>query len=176
MGTSLGSSAPQMRAASWKTMRRWAPTVVPVLPPTGVAGVGSLKPTPAASVTTIWTSAAASWRAASARAKERPARRGRRVTGSPSAVRLAGRRGGGGGRGNGGLRGGVPVDATLDDGPAVAARGDRVGHVRVAELDHRSPVRQGHDPVLDGDERPAAEELLALGGRGRAQLARLGIL
>src|SRR5690349_14411295 len=39
-------------------MRRWSPTVVPALPPTGVAGVGSLKPTPAGSVFTRMTCAA----------------------------------------------------------------------------------------------------------------------
>src|SRR5213082_1183834 len=33
-------------------MRRCSPTVVPELPPTGVAGVGSLKPAPAGSVLT----------------------------------------------------------------------------------------------------------------------------
>ncbi len=41
-----------MRAASLKTFRRCSPSVVPMLPPTGVAGAGSLNPCPAGSVTT----------------------------------------------------------------------------------------------------------------------------
>src|SRR3712207_1652144 len=44
MGTPLLSVAPQMLAANWKALRRCWPRVVPVLLPTGVAGVGSLKP------------------------------------------------------------------------------------------------------------------------------------
>ena len=35
-------------AAFWNALRRCWPSVVPGLPPTGAAGVGSLKPTPAA--------------------------------------------------------------------------------------------------------------------------------
>ncbi|VXB00192.1 hypothetical protein MASSI9I_10238 [Massilia sp. 9I] len=48
MGTLLSSVLPQMLAACWKAIRRCWPRVVPVLPPTGVAGVGSLKPSPGA--------------------------------------------------------------------------------------------------------------------------------
>ena len=46
--TVLFNCAPQMLAACWNAIRRCWPRVVPVLPPTGAAGVGSLKPTPAA--------------------------------------------------------------------------------------------------------------------------------
>src|SRR5437867_9965575 len=46
ISTLLGSRLPQMLAAYWKTYRRCSPTVVPGLPPTGVAGVGSLNPSP----------------------------------------------------------------------------------------------------------------------------------
>src|SRR5215203_132162 len=35
---------PQMFAAAWKTNNRWAPRVMPGLPPTGWTGVASLKP------------------------------------------------------------------------------------------------------------------------------------
>src|SRR5689334_13347972 len=43
----LESFAPQMFAASSKTLSLCCPSVVPGFPPTGIAGVGSLKPTPA---------------------------------------------------------------------------------------------------------------------------------
>src|SRR5690349_17415542 len=46
MGTSLFSTLPQSWSARLYAMMRCWPTVVPGLPPTGVAGVGSLKPTP----------------------------------------------------------------------------------------------------------------------------------
>ena len=46
--TVLFNCAPQTFAACWNAIRRCWPSVVPVLPPTGAAGVGSLKPTPAA--------------------------------------------------------------------------------------------------------------------------------
>src|SRR5690242_6660495 len=49
MGTLLGSRAPQMLAAAWNTFRRCWPIVVPGLPGAGATGVGSLKPSPAAS-------------------------------------------------------------------------------------------------------------------------------
>src|ERR1044071_1649154 len=39
MGTSLLRVAPQRLAANWKAFRRCWPTVVPVLPPAGEAGV-----------------------------------------------------------------------------------------------------------------------------------------
>jgi hypothetical protein len=46
----------QMFAAYSKTFRRCWPSVVPLLPPTGAVGVGSLKPSPGPSVLTtmIW--------------------------------------------------------------------------------------------------------------------------
>src|SRR5262245_35806498 len=44
----LFSCAPQTLAAAWNALRRCWPSVVPGLPPTGAAGVGSLNPTPAA--------------------------------------------------------------------------------------------------------------------------------
>ena len=53
ISTSPSSRALQRSAAYWNACSRCAPTVVPVLPPTGVAGVGSLKPTPAAFPLTI---------------------------------------------------------------------------------------------------------------------------
>src|SRR5688572_7209335 len=51
--TLLSSRAAQMLAACWKAIRRCSPRVVPVLPPTGETGVGSLKPTPGALTLTI---------------------------------------------------------------------------------------------------------------------------
>ena len=42
------SAASQMSAARSKTLRRCCPRVVPGLPPTGAAGVGSLNPSPGA--------------------------------------------------------------------------------------------------------------------------------
>src|SRR5262245_39049160 len=47
--TGLVRSEPQMFAACWNALKRWAPIVVPVFPPTGMAGVGSLNPSPAPS-------------------------------------------------------------------------------------------------------------------------------
>src|SRR5262245_32004613 len=44
---------PQIPAAYWNTKRRCWPIVVPGLPPTGVAGVGSLKPSPVLSALRI---------------------------------------------------------------------------------------------------------------------------
>ena len=46
IGTGLSSSAAQRSAARWKTINRCWPSVVPVFPPTGATGVGSLRPTP----------------------------------------------------------------------------------------------------------------------------------
>src|SRR5205823_2112474 len=46
IGTGLLSEAAQTVAAYWNAISRCSPRVVPGLPPTGVAGVGSLKPTP----------------------------------------------------------------------------------------------------------------------------------
>ena len=46
IGTSLCNSAPQLCAATAKTLRRCSPRVVPGLPPTGATAVVSLSPTP----------------------------------------------------------------------------------------------------------------------------------
>ncbi len=53
MVTGLSRIEPQTSAAYWKAMRRCWPTVVPGLPPTGAAGVGSLKPSLAPSTLTM---------------------------------------------------------------------------------------------------------------------------
>src|SRR5947209_18391260 len=53
MVTGLSRIEPQTLAAYWKTFRACWPTVVPGLPPTGAAGVGSLKPTPGALTLTM---------------------------------------------------------------------------------------------------------------------------
>src|SRR5262245_39885779 len=42
-----------MAAACWKAINRCSPRVVPLLPPTGAAGVGSLKPWPGSVTFTI---------------------------------------------------------------------------------------------------------------------------
>ena len=52
MRTVLSMVLLQISSAYRSAIMRCSPTVVPVLPPTGVAGVGSLKPTPASSV--VW--------------------------------------------------------------------------------------------------------------------------
>ena len=44
ISTLLASLLPQMLAANWKAISRCCPSVVPVLPPTGSTGVGSLNP------------------------------------------------------------------------------------------------------------------------------------
>src|SRR5205823_15003502 len=49
IGTGEVRMPPQMLAACWKQLSRCCPTVVPGLPPTGAAAVGSLKPSPAPS-------------------------------------------------------------------------------------------------------------------------------
>src|SRR5687768_14670209 len=59
MGTALLSVAPHLAAAAWNAISRCSPSVVPVLPPTGAAGVPSLKPTPAALPLTMTMVAAA---------------------------------------------------------------------------------------------------------------------
>ena len=46
----LVSVAPQTFAANWKAFSRCWPRVVPLLPPTGAAGVLSLNPVPGASI------------------------------------------------------------------------------------------------------------------------------
>jgi hypothetical protein len=48
--TLLSMIWPHRFAAYWNALRRCCPTVVPGLPPTGVAGVGSLKPSPGPSL------------------------------------------------------------------------------------------------------------------------------
>src|SRR5215831_12347532 len=50
IGTALEMSPPQMSAACWKAMSRCWPRVVPVFPPTGATGVGSLNPSPGLSL------------------------------------------------------------------------------------------------------------------------------
>src|SRR4051812_43581743 len=60
MGWLLVSVAPHRLAAYVKAIRRCWPSVVPVLPPIGVAGVVSLKPTPAA-LMLLMTMVAAAW-------------------------------------------------------------------------------------------------------------------
>ena len=63
----LSSSAAQISAACWNAMSRCWPRVVPVLPPTGTAGVGSLNPSPGPSALMISMVAAADALLASAR-------------------------------------------------------------------------------------------------------------
>src|SRR5262249_23923745 len=46
ISTLLASLLPQTLAANWKAISRCCPSVVPVLPPTGATGVGSLNPSP----------------------------------------------------------------------------------------------------------------------------------
>src|SRR5262245_6562583 len=58
MVTGLDIFAPQMDAAAIKALRRCAPIVTPVLPPTGAAGVGSLNPSPGSSPLIMTMSAA----------------------------------------------------------------------------------------------------------------------
>src|SRR6185503_15864472 len=79
---------PQMFAACVKQFRRCAPIVVPGLPPTGAAGVASLKPSPAPSRLMITIVAEANAEeaieasSAVARSRER-VERGRRLTCPP---------------------------------------------------------------------------------------------
>src|SRR5450759_4779628 len=138
-----------MRAASLKTFRRWSPTVVPMLPPTGVAGVGSLNPCPAGSVTTTTRFAAEADTAprtratkAAGRTNERSNER-RRIGRVRLALFRAGR--GGGLRGRARLGSGVrAVHAALLDGAVGSLRGDRVVHRVLAELDNLGSVRKDH--------------------------------
>src|SRR3569623_653769 len=58
MTSLLLSRAPHSEAAVWNRIRRCAPRVVPGLPPSGLFGVGSLKPSPGPSRFTITTTAA----------------------------------------------------------------------------------------------------------------------
>src|SRR4051812_28888066 len=58
MGCVLCSVPPHFWAAAWNTLSACWPTVVPGLPPTGAAGVGSLKPSPAGSPLTTMICAA----------------------------------------------------------------------------------------------------------------------
>ena len=76
ISTSLSIRAPQRSAAFWKALSLCWPTVVPGLPPTGVAGVASLNPTPASlALTIVMRAAAASGAAASAPSQSREAAR-----------------------------------------------------------------------------------------------------
>src|SRR3954452_2755029 len=50
IGTLDSRMLPQIPAANLNAFRRCSPSVVPGLPPSGAAGVGSLKPSPAASL------------------------------------------------------------------------------------------------------------------------------
>ena len=87
ISTGESSSAPQIAAARWKAIRRCCPTVVPVLPPTGVAGVASLKPSvgPSALTIVIWASglAGAAARKSAARRVGKGRRRGCATVTSP---------------------------------------------------------------------------------------------
>ena len=76
ISTSLSIRAPQSSAAFWKALNRCWPIVVPVLPPTGVAGVASLNPTPAAlALTIVMRAAAASGAAPRAHSRRADAKR-----------------------------------------------------------------------------------------------------
>src|ERR1035437_832004 len=160
-----------MRAASLKTFRRWSPTVVPMLPPTGVAGVGSLNPCPAGSVTTTTRFAAEAGTAA-----RRKARKRRRIDRVRLALFRAGR--GGGLRGRARLDGGVrAVHAALLDGAVGSLRGDRVVHRVLAELDRLGSIRKDEDARGDGSGlgRAAREELRPFGGGRVPELAGLRV-
>ena len=58
IGTRLASVLPHWFAAAWNAINRCSPKVEPEFPPTGVAGVVSLNPTPARSLLTTVTLAA----------------------------------------------------------------------------------------------------------------------
>src|SRR6266481_3567812 len=49
IGGTLSRVAPHLLAAAWSAISLCSPNVVPGLPPTGLAGVGSLSPVPAES-------------------------------------------------------------------------------------------------------------------------------
>src|SRR3954471_23031150 len=53
IGTVLSMLAAQMVAAKLNRFSRWEPRVVPLLPPSGVTGVASLKPSPGPSLFTM---------------------------------------------------------------------------------------------------------------------------
>src|SRR5450759_3429089 len=163
-----------MRAASLKTFRRWSPTVVPMLPPTGVAGVGSLNPCPAGSVTTT-TRFAAEAGTVRRRTNERSNER-RRIGPVRLALFRAGR--GSGLRGRARLGGGVrAVHAALLDGAVGSLLGDRVVHRVLAELDHLGSVRKDDDARGGGSglRRAAREELRPFGGGRVSELAGLRV-
>src|SRR5262245_59664454 len=67
MSMLLSSDAPHTSAANWKAISRCWPLVVPGLPPTGAAGVGSLKPSFGPSALTTVMCALAAERAGIAR-------------------------------------------------------------------------------------------------------------
>src|SRR5690349_20081019 len=91
ISTALSKRAAHRFAAYRNASSRCCPTVVPVLPPTGAAGVGSLKPTPAGSVGVIVTVEAANAGVAAVssampRAAARRGERRRRMIISPPAL------------------------------------------------------------------------------------------
>src|SRR5262245_10554694 len=67
MSMLLWSDAPHRLAANSNRIRRWSPSVAPVLPPTGAVGVGSLKPMPGSSTLLMRMVAASAATAAAAR-------------------------------------------------------------------------------------------------------------
>jgi hypothetical protein len=87
IGTALRRRALQMLAAYSNAFTRCWPRVVPVLPPTGAAGVGSLNPSPGPSTMTI--SNLAGWAPARdvvvtvAASRAHPMARTRRITAPP---------------------------------------------------------------------------------------------
>ena len=76
ISTLLSRVEPQMSAACRKAMSRCSPSVVPVLPPTGAAGVGSLNPSDGPSTTTMLILAAPSLEGATSRNAESARRAG----------------------------------------------------------------------------------------------------
>src|SRR5450759_3624383 len=142
-----------------------------MLPPTGAAGVVSLNPCPAPSVTTTTRFAAEAGTAA-----RRKARKRRRIDRVRLALFRAGR--GGGLRGRARLGGGVrAVHAALLDGAVGSLRGDRVVHRVLAELHHRGSVRKDDDARGDGSGlgRAGREELRPFGGGRVPELAGLRV-
>src|SRR3712207_6304150 len=78
----LSMVAPHLSAAAWKAFRRCWPSVVPLLPPTGVAGVVSLKPKFAASlfrITIVAVAPAEGGTPGTAAAKDRASMTGRKI-------------------------------------------------------------------------------------------------
>src|SRR5437762_865038 len=160
-------------------MSRWAPTVVPVLPPTGAAGVVSLKPTPGALPFTIVIFAPPARSAAGARTTARAAiAAGRILARITRFMRMASlllerrrarglRRGGGrrpAARGEGSV--GVP-----DDRDALHELALQVHDDHAVGIDHHLGDFGGVGRL---GARAGGESPLLL-GRSLAQLARRGI-